>query len=68
VPKFAYRIEEACELASIGRTSMYELIEAAEIESFKVGRSRLIPHDSLVAFLERRRAAAREVQREVAGR
>jgi excisionase family DNA binding protein len=65
--KFAYRPEEAAELASIGRTTMYLLIADGEIESFKVGRARLIPHDALVAFLERRRAAEQR-EREALGR
>ena len=51
-----YEIEGARLLVGIGRTKFYELIDSGDIESVRVGRRRLIPHDALVAFVERLRS------------
>lgn len=50
--KFAYSIEEAAELLSIKRDSLYELIHTKQLGSFKVGARRLIAHQQLEAFIE----------------
>jgi excisionase family DNA binding protein len=50
--KFAYSIEEAAELLSIKRDSLYELIHTEQLGSFKVGARRLIAHRHLEAFIE----------------
>lgn len=49
------RVREACRVTGIGRSKLYELIGAGEIETIKVGAITLIPVDSLKAFIERRR-------------
>ena len=41
------RPREACRLASIGLTRLYELINAGTVESRKLGSSRLISVESL---------------------
>lgn len=51
----AVRIPEACRISGIGRSKLYELIGAGEIEVFKVGAITLIPMDSLRLFIEMRR-------------
>lgn len=51
---FAVRIREACRLTGIGRSKLYELIAAGEIEIIKVGAITLVPVASLTAFLRRR--------------
>ncbi len=51
----AVRIAHASRLLGIGRSTLYQFINAGEIETIKVGRSTLIPTESLHAFLERRR-------------
>jgi excisionase family DNA binding protein len=48
----AVRIREACRLTGIGRSKLYELIAAGEIEIVKVGTITLIPVQSLQSFLE----------------
>jgi excisionase family DNA binding protein len=48
------RIREACRLTGIGRSKLYELIAAGEIEIVKVGTISLVPMASLTKFLERR--------------
>ena len=51
------RIREACRLTGIGRSKLYELIAAGEIETIKVGTITLIPTGSLQSFVELRRNA-----------
>jgi excisionase family DNA binding protein len=50
------RVREACRLTGIGRSKLYELIAAGEIDTIKVGTITLVPLCGLVRFLERRRA------------
>jgi excisionase family DNA binding protein len=49
------RVREACRLTGIGRSKLYELIAAGEIEVIKVGTITLIPTESLQTFVELRR-------------
>lgn len=51
----AVRIREACRLTGIGRSKLYELIAAGELEIIKVGTITLIPTGSLRTFVELRR-------------
>jgi excisionase family DNA binding protein len=55
----AVRISQASRLLGIGRSTLYQFINAGEIETIKVGRSTLIPTESLHAFIERRRRQSR---------
>lgn len=50
------RIREACRLTGIGRSKLYELIAAGEIEIIKVGTISLVPIASLTSFLRRKAA------------
>lgn len=54
--KMLYRVPEVVEATGIGRSTLYELMAAGTLESVKVGKSRLIPHDALEAFVARLRA------------
>ena len=51
----AVRVREACRLTGIGRSKLYELIAAGEIEIIKVGTITLIPVVGLERFLQLRR-------------
>ena len=51
------RIREACRLTGIGRSKLYELIAAGEIEVVKVGAITLVPMSSLTSFLRRKAAS-----------
>jgi excisionase family DNA binding protein len=51
----AMRVQEACRLTGIGRSKLYELIAAGEIEIVKVGTITLILIDSLQSFVELRK-------------
>jgi excisionase family DNA binding protein len=48
----------AAEMLGIGKTKLYELVTAGEIETIKVGKATLIPVRSLEALVERKRAVA----------
>jgi excisionase family DNA binding protein len=52
---FTVWVREACRLTGIGRSKLYELIAAGEIEIVKVGTITLIPTVSLQRFLDQRR-------------
>jgi len=55
VEPLAVRIPLAAQMLGIGKSTLYEMIASGEIETIKVGRSTLVPTDSLRAFLARRR-------------
>jgi excisionase family DNA binding protein len=50
--KLAYSIEEFAELASIGRTFIYEEINAKRLQARKVGRRTIILAEEARAYLE----------------
>ena len=50
--QLAYRPEEALKVFPLGRTVLYEKLASGEIESFRVGRARFIPRQSLIEFME----------------
>ena len=41
-------IDEACEFLSVGRSTLYELMDAGKLPFTKIGRSRRIPRRALV--------------------
>ncbi|MDE5464948.1 MULTISPECIES: helix-turn-helix domain-containing protein [unclassified Bradyrhizobium] len=49
--KLAYSILETCDLLSIGRTTVYQVIRAGDLQTRKVGRRTLIPAKSLDTFI-----------------
>lgn len=49
--RLAVSPSEACRLMSIGRTHLYELLDAAHLKSIKIGRSRRILMKSIHDFL-----------------
>jgi excisionase family DNA binding protein len=51
--RLLYRVQEACELLSQGRTKIYEAIASGKLRSVRVGGSRLIPADALRDYAER---------------
>jgi hypothetical protein len=62
----AYRPAEALTVFPMGRTLLYEKIASGEIQSFRVGRARFIPRQSLIEFMDRQLADERA--QEAAGR
>lgn len=49
---FTTSIAEAGRALSLGRTSIYALIDEGRLESIKIGRRRLIKVDSIRSLLE----------------
>lgn len=45
--KLAYSINETARLLSLGRTSIYAMINAGRLEAFKLGTRTLIKADSI---------------------
>lgn len=41
----------------IGRTKVYELMATGDLESVTIGRKRLVPADSIEAYVERLKAS-----------
>jgi len=52
------RVPDAARMLGIGKTKLYELIAAREIDIIKVGRATLIVVRSLERFVERQSVAA----------
>jgi len=52
--RISVRIPEACRLIGISRSKLYELIEAGDIQTAKVGARRLVLVSSLRTFVESR--------------
>ncbi|MGH3633961.1 MAG: helix-turn-helix domain-containing protein [Mycobacterium sp.] len=50
--------DEAMHMIGIGRTKLYELIDAREIEPVKIGRRALITTKSITAYVDRLSQAA----------
>ena len=54
-PRLTVRIADATKVLGIGRSKFYELINAREIETIKIGTSTLVIVDSIHALIQRRR-------------
>ena len=53
---------EAARVLSIGRTTMYELVDAGEIDVVHIGRSARVPIAAVEDFVERHRRAGTTVR------
>jgi excisionase family DNA binding protein len=56
-------VGEFCRLSGIGRSRVYELIADGSIESFTLGKRRLIVVDSYRKLIERQRTAGQTLPR-----
>jgi excisionase family DNA binding protein len=45
-------VSEACDIAGLGRTKLYEAIAAGQLKARKYGRRRIILHADLLQFLQ----------------
>lgn len=50
-PKLAYSIREAMHTSSLGRTKIYDLIKAGELQAVRIGGRTVIPAESLHALI-----------------
>ena len=55
--KLLLTVVEAARRLGIGRTLMYELLDAGEVFSVHIGRLHKVPVEALREFIERRRVA-----------
>jgi len=53
--KLLLKVNDAAERLSLSRTNFYKLLMNGELESIKIGRSRLIPTDALESFVNQHR-------------
>lgn len=54
----AHRIPDACNRIGVGKSTLYELIQAGEIKPLKIGSRTLIPESELQKLLAKRMEAA----------
>lgn len=53
-----YKPEAAAEVIGIGRSKLFELIAAGQIETVQIGRSRRVPAQALEEYVARLRGSA----------
>ena len=56
--RLLHTIPDAGEQLGIGRSTLYELMAAGVIQTVKIGRRTLIPHDELVRYVDRLKAGS----------
>lgn len=52
-PRLMLTVEQAAEALGIGRTTMFALIKAGEIQAVRIGRLRRVPADAIEAHVQR---------------
>lgn len=55
--RLAYTVPEAAEKLRLGERTVWRLVRAKQIESFKVGRARRVSRAALVKYMNRQAAA-----------
>jgi len=50
--KLLYTVPEVAEMVGLGRSKLYELIAAGELESVRIGRATRVPASALARFVE----------------
>jgi excisionase family DNA binding protein len=54
VPQLLLTVEEAARVLRLGRTTVYNLIRAGDLDSVRIGRARRVPMDALRTFARER--------------
>lgn len=57
-PTLLHDLDQAAEQLSISRRVLDRLIREGTVDSVKIGRRRLVPHDALVDYVDRLKASA----------
>lgn len=52
LPKIAYSVREACEVSSLGRTSIYSHIASGRLKAKRIGGRTVIPAQSLHSLID----------------
>ena len=55
--RMLYRPEGAAEVLDVGRSRVFELMADGQLESVRIGRSRRIPRQALLDYVERLRVS-----------
>lgn len=56
-PRLAYSVDEVGQLlGGLARQSIYKLLNAGDLRSFRVNGRRLVAHDDLAAYINHQRA------------
>lgn len=50
--KLAYTVENCCEVADTNRSAIYKAIATGDLESFKIGRRRMVSSRALKKWLD----------------
>jgi excisionase family DNA binding protein len=58
IDPLSYSIEQLSAQTGLGRTKIYEEINAGRLRAIKIGKRRLIPHTDAAAWIETYRAGA----------
>lgn len=53
LPRLAYRIDEAAELAGISRRAIYNLIKRGKLKTVMIGGCRLVPASAMFSLVEK---------------
>jgi excisionase family DNA binding protein len=53
VTRLLYDLDQAAEMLSVSRRVVDRLIRDGELDSVKLGRRRLVPHEALEAYVAR---------------
>ena len=48
----SFRVEEAAQYLGIGRASLYRLLDSGDLQSFHIGRRRLVLKSELYRFIQ----------------
>lgn len=56
--RLVYTVNEAAQVLAVGRSTIYELIHAGDLQSFTIGSRRLIARVDIESYIDSRRAAA----------
>jgi excisionase family DNA binding protein len=60
IPPLLLRFEEAGRVLGVGRTKVFELVAAGELEAVSIGSARRIPTQALAEYVAHLRAEAHE--------
>jgi len=58
--KLLLNAEQAADMLAIGRSKIFQMMASGELESFTIGRRRVLPVAGLREFVERQRQATAE--------
>lgn len=49
--RMLYTTQEACRLLSVGKTTLFGLLNSGELRSVRIGNARLVAHDDMIDYV-----------------